>query len=105
VALALSRPATSSHFTFGFSVTIAEPKACLSLSFSSFFSSFPLLILILKVQEYPPLGAELSLSSPPVAGCGSSFDFICFLISVALLKYSSIFALKVVTRLAFFSSM
>ncbi len=35
---AILSPATSSHLTLGFSVTIADDKAYASFSFSSFFS-------------------------------------------------------------------
>mmetsp|Transcript_47027 Transcript_47027/g.124591 ORF Transcript_47027/g.124591 Transcript_47027/m.124591 type:complete len:342 (-) Transcript_47027:41-1066(-) len=38
IALACSRPATSSHFTLGFSLTIAPSKPSLSLAFSSLCS-------------------------------------------------------------------
>ena len=41
-SLARSNPATSDHFTFGFSVTIAPPSCCFILSCSA-LSSFDVL--------------------------------------------------------------
>jgi hypothetical protein len=52
-SLALSRPATSLHLIFGFSVTMAELIASLSLSFS--LSSSPSLVFGLAAVAPSPL--------------------------------------------------
>ena len=82
VFLALSSPATSSHFTFGFSVIIAFPNASFSAAFSSFFpsvfpafsSSFfsafdpPALRIRLAFYLYLGLGLRLGLGLGPGLG-------------------------------------
>ena len=58
-SLALSRPATSDHLTFGFSETIAEDKASCSFLFSSSFpSSFYLLLSAVAEAPPPPAGGS-----------------------------------------------
>ena len=67
-SLAASKPATSSHFTFGFSDTIAEDKAprSLDVSSSSPFASLPLL----AVAPAPP-------APPPPTEYGSDSNVYC----------------------------
>ena len=89
-------PATSSHLTFGFSVTIAEPSAPRIFAFSSSSRFLP---------SFPPLGFAL-VSSGELTGFAFLVAFsesMSFFSSSARSRYSQNFAFIVWCIIGFFS--
>jgi hypothetical protein len=87
-SFAASRPATSSHLTFGFSDTIADERAsCSFLSSSSLSPPFYLLLSAVADAPPPPVGGGVS-GAIYYSGAFNAFFFIYS----ALLNIDSIFS-------------